>query len=61
MFTQNLWYLGRLSEGIKGLNLKRLIDFQQEFLRAFEEILARPQQQEEVMREMAIRCLGPRS
>lgn len=58
VFTQNLWYLGRLAEGAKGLPLKRLIDFQQEFLGAFEEIIRRPNQQEEVMREMAIRCLG---
>lgn len=58
VFTQNLWYLGRLSEGLKNLTLKRLIDFQQAFLRAFEEILERPLQQEEVMREMAIRCLS---
>lgn len=60
VFSQNPWYLGRLADGVKNLNLKRLIDFQQEFLRAFEEIIERPQQQEEVMREMAIRCLSGR-
>lgn len=58
VFTQNLWYLGRLADGAKGLTLKRLIDFQQDFLRAFEEIIERPTQEEQVMREMAIRCLG---
>jgi DNA polymerase III subunit delta len=58
VFSQNPWYLGRLAEGIKRLSLKRLIDFQQEFLGAFEEIIVRPNQQEEVLREMAIRCLG---
>ncbi len=61
VFTQNLWYLGRLAEGAKGLTLKRLIDFQKEFLWAFEEIISRPNQQEEVMREMSIRCLGVKS
>ncbi len=58
VFSQNLWYLGKLAEGARGLTLKRLITFQTEFIRAFEEILVRPNQQEEVMREMAIRCLG---
>lgn len=58
VFTQNLWYLGRLADGARRLSLKRLIDFQQEFLRAFEELIQRPNQQEEVLREMAIRCLG---
>lgn len=61
VFSQNLWYLGRLAEGAKGLTLKRLIDFQQKFLWAFHEIVSRPQEQEEVMREMAIHCLGPRA
>ncbi len=58
VFTQNLWYLGKLADGAKGLTLKRLIDFQTEFIRAFEALLSRPNQQEEVMKEMAIRCLG---
>lgn len=61
VFSQNPWYLGRLAEGAKKLTLKRLIDFQQEFLRAFEELISRPTQQEEVLREMAIRCLGAKA
>ncbi len=58
VFTQHPFYLGRLAESAKKLNLKRLIDFQQEFLRAFEETISRPDQEEEVLREMAIRCLS---
>jgi DNA polymerase-3 subunit delta len=34
-----------------------LIDNQQEFIMAFEEIVRRPSEQEEVLREMAVRCL----
>ena len=58
VFTQNLWYLGKLSAGVKGVTLRRLIDHQTEFIRAFEQILTHPNEQEEVMRTMAIRCLG---
>lgn len=58
VFSQNLWYLGRLAEGLKSSPLKRLITFQSEFLRAFTEIIERPNQEEDVLKEMAIRCLG---
>ena len=58
VFTQNLWYLGKLSAGVKGITLRRLIDHQTEFIRAFERILTHPNEQEEVMRNTAIRCLG---
>jgi DNA polymerase-3 subunit delta len=39
--------------------LRRLIDNQQEFIRAFEEIIRRPNEQEAVLRDMAVRCLAP--
>jgi DNA polymerase-3 subunit delta len=58
IFTQNLWYLSKLGEKTRSLNLKRLIDFQTAFLAAFEELLSRPHDEEGVMRELAIRCLG---
>ncbi len=58
VFTQNPWYLGRLAEPLKRLTLKQLITFQGEFLGAFRGILDRPQEQEMVMRETAVRCLG---
>jgi DNA polymerase-3 subunit delta len=57
VFTQNPWYLGKLASGAKLPSLRRLIDNQQEFIVAFEEIIRRPNDQEEVMRELAVRCL----
>jgi DNA polymerase-3 subunit delta len=58
VFTQNLWYMGKLIGEGKMPSLKRLIDHQQEFIRAFEEIVERPNEQEEALRSMAIRCLA---
>jgi len=58
VFSQNPWYLGRLARPLPKLTIRKLIDFQKEFLRAFEEILSRPDEQEQVMRGIAIRCLG---
>lgn len=58
VFTQNTWYLGKLAEQAKRFPLKKLVSFQREFAHAFEQILSRPQEQEAVMRELAIRCLS---
>lgn len=58
LFTQNPWYVGKLAGSAKLPTVRRLIDNQQEFVTAFEEIIRRPDQQEEVLREMAVRCLG---
>ncbi|MGA2053613.1 MAG: DNA polymerase III subunit delta [Opitutales bacterium] len=58
LFTQNLWYLGKLGEKTRALPLKRLMDFQTAFVAAFEELLARPADEEGVLRELAVRCLG---
>ncbi|MCH6258252.1 DNA polymerase III subunit delta [Puniceicoccaceae bacterium K14] len=58
VFTQNLWYMGKLAGESKLPSLKRLIDHQQEFIRAFEEIVERPNEQEDALRTMAIRCLS---
>jgi DNA polymerase III subunit delta len=57
VFTQNPWYVGKLAGSAKLPTLRRLIDNQQEFIAAFEEIIRRPNEQEEVLREMAVRCL----
>lgn len=57
VFSQNPWYLGKLAGSAKLPSLRRLIDNQQEFIAAFEEIIKRPDEQEEVLREMAVRCL----
>ena len=58
LFTQNPWYLGKLAGSAKLPSLRRLIDNQQEFIAAFEEIIRRPDEQEEVLREVAVRCLA---
>ena len=57
LFTQNPWYVGKLAGSAKLPTLRRLIDNQQEFITAFEEIVRRPDEQEEVLREMTVRCL----
>ena len=57
LFSQNAWYVGKLAGGAKLPALRRLIDNQQEFIAAFEEIIRRPQEQEDALREMAVRCL----
>ncbi len=58
LFSQNAWYVGKLAGSAKLPSLRRLIDNQQDFIRAFEEIVQRPNEQEEVLREMAVRCLS---
>ncbi|MEO6876575.1 MAG: DNA polymerase III subunit delta [Opitutaceae bacterium] len=58
LFTQNPWYVGKLAGNAKLPSLRRLIDNQQEFIAAFEEIISRPHEQEEVLREMTVRCLA---
>ncbi|MSU66471.1 MAG: DNA polymerase III subunit delta [Opitutus sp.] len=58
LFTQNPWYVGKLAGSAKLQPLRRLIDNQQEFITAFEEIIRRPHEQEEVLRDLAVRCLA---
>jgi DNA polymerase-3 subunit delta len=58
VFTQNPWYIGKLAGSGKLPALRRLIDHQQEFISAFETLIQRPQEQEEVLREMTVRCLS---
>ncbi len=57
LFTQNQWYAGKLVSTGRMPSLRRLIDNQQEFIAAFEEIIRRPDEQETVLRDMAVRCL----
>jgi len=57
VFSQNPFYLVRLLDTAKKLRTKRIIDFQMEFVKAFEESISRPNEQEAVMREAVIRCL----
>ncbi|MDR2673622.1 MAG: DNA polymerase III subunit delta [Opitutaceae bacterium] len=58
LFTQHPFYLGKLADARKLPAMRRLIDNQMELVNAFEEIIRRPDDQEEVLREMAVRCLG---
>ncbi|MCX6951779.1 MAG: DNA polymerase III subunit delta, partial [Verrucomicrobia bacterium] len=58
LFSQNAWYVGKLAGSAKLPTLRRLIDNQQDFIVAFEEIVQRPHEQEEVLRELAVRCLA---
>ena len=59
LFTQNQWYAGKLVSSGRLPTLRRLIDNQQEFINAFEELVQRPREQEDVLREMVVRCLAP--
>ena len=58
VFHQNPFALGFYARDAARCRLRRLIDFQAEFRAAFEGIMRRPNEQESVLREMVIRCLG---
>ncbi|WP_309398245.1 DNA polymerase III subunit delta [Cerasicoccus maritimus] len=59
VFTQNLWYLGnKVAPPCRQLKLKQLVDFQVSFTKAFEDLMRKPQDQDAVMRDLAIACLG---
>lgn len=58
LFTQNPWYVGKLAGSAPLRPLRRLIDNQREFITAFEAIISRPDEQEAVLRDMAVRCLA---
>lgn len=58
VFSQNAWFLGnRLAPVAQKITLKRLIDFQLEFKRAFVDLLDR-RDDEGVVRDLLIRCLS---
>lgn len=58
LFSQNPWYLSYLAKATANLTLKRLIEFQKEFMAAFEATLKRPNEEEEILRGLAVRCLS---
>ncbi len=58
IFTQNPFYLGRLTKDVHRFSLKQLIDFQIAFAETFEALLERPKEQEALFKQLAIRCLG---
>jgi DNA polymerase-3 subunit delta len=57
LFSQHPYYLGKLATASLP-SMRRLIANQQEFIAAFEDLIRRPNEQEEVLREMTLRCLG---
>jgi len=58
LFSQSPYYLNRLAPVAGRIPLRRLIDFQTEFLQAFQDLLERPQEAEAVIRDMVLRCLA---
>ncbi len=58
VFAQNPWYLGKLAGSGRLPSLRRLIDNQRAFVDAFGAIIDRPHEQEDVLRDMAVRCLA---
>ena len=60
LFSQNPWYLGRLLPAAAKFPTRRLIDFQAEFIRAFDQLLGAPREdQPAILKELAIHCLSP--
>lgn len=57
LFSQNPWYLGRLSRSLQNCSLARLILFQKAFTQTFREIVDRPRDQESVLRKLVMDCL----
>ncbi len=58
LFSQSPWYLRHLCACAARFPLKSLIRFQSAFVSAFEETLNRADEQEEVMRDLAVRSLS---
>lgn len=59
VFTQNPWYVTvKVAAPIKDLTLARLMEWQEYFFQAFGELMARANEQDAVLRELAVRCLG---
>ncbi|MCD8483912.1 MAG: DNA polymerase III subunit delta [Verrucomicrobia bacterium] len=57
VLTQHPFYLSRLLRPLPKLTLKQLIQFQLEFVQAFQASISRPNEEEAIMRETVIRCL----
>ena len=59
IFSQNAWYLGnKIGPSAERFNLRQLGDFQTAFTAAFEGIVNHYDDQEGVLRDLAIRCLS---
>lgn len=59
IFSQNAWYAGnKLVPAAARFTLKKLLDFQINFARAFQNLIERPGDDESEMRDLFIRCLA---
>ena len=58
VFTQNLWYLGKLAQSTRQLSMKRLIDFQSAFLKAFEQLISSSAPQKTILETLFLSCLA---
>ncbi len=59
VFSQNAWYItNKVAPPVKDLSLGVLIDWQENFFQAFRGLLSRATEQDSVMRELTMRCLG---
>ncbi len=56
IYTQNPWYLSKLAATAKSFDLKTLIQYQLEFVKTFSKLISNYNEQEKVMRELAMRC-----
>jgi len=61
VFAQNPFYLGNLAEAARRIPLRTLFDFQTAFVETFREMVDRPNEHERIFRELAVRCLAPKS
>ncbi len=59
LFSQNEWYAGaKLAPIATRMSLKKLIDIQMNLTKAFEDLIARPNNDESIMRELFIRSIS---
>lgn len=58
VFAANVWYLGKMAPAAQKFTLRKLVDMRLALDDAFGAILDRPNDQETVMREFAVRCLS---
>lgn len=58
VFAANAWYLGKMAPSARKFTLRKLVDMRLAIDDAFTGILDRPNDQETVLRELAVRCLA---
>lgn len=59
IFSQNPWYAGSKLAPIAGkMSLKKLIDCQMNLAKAFEDLISRPNSDEQVVRDMFVLCMS---